>query len=141
MFHKLFEVSFWLIIEKCRRWEFRLCAELGQLAWGLGKPLFSFGFVTFSGAPPVIPLAVGGGRGRRQRRDADVGNGKIVCFIRFHKVLKLFGLIIWKCRRWEIRACGRPPERLCFINVLSDFPVAPSPHSYRLHLMAKGLEF
>ena len=74
---------FGLIIKKCRRWEFRLCAELGQLAWGLGKPLFSFGFVTFSGAPPVIPLAVGGGRGRRQRRDADGGNRESICFIRF----------------------------------------------------------
>ena len=45
-------------------------------------------FSTFPGAPPVIPLAVGGGRGRRQRRDADGGNRKSTCFIRF---LKLFG--------------------------------------------------
>ena len=40
-------------------------------------------FSTFPGAPPVIPLAVGGGRGRRQRRDADGGNRKSVCFISF----------------------------------------------------------
>ncbi len=48
--------------------EFRLCAELGQLAWGRGQPLAAIGFTTFPGPPPVIPLAVGGGRRRRQRR-------------------------------------------------------------------------
>ena len=45
-------------------------------------------FSMFPGARPVIPLAVGGGRGRRQRRDADVDNCKKN--IRFYKRLKHF---------------------------------------------------
>ena len=61
--------------------------EDGTFHSGTQEPMVSHWFFKVSGALPAIPFAVGGFRGRRQRRDADGRNHERLCFIRF---LKLF---------------------------------------------------
>ena len=85
MFYKGFE-AFWINYQEMQTVGMPALRGAGAARLGTWETIVSTGFPTFPGAPLVIPLAVSGGRGRRQRRDAGGKNCKSARFIRFIRV-------------------------------------------------------